>query len=175
MLRYLLPAAAFVVLVVFLGIGLKLDPSLVPSPLIDKPAPAFTLPQLKDPGLSFSHRDLQGEVSLVNVWATWCGACYQEHPVLVDLAGSKQVPIYGLNLKDQRAAAIKWLETYGNPYTAIAFDKQGRVAIDWGVYGAPETFVVDAKGVIRYKHIGPLTAEVLQKTILPLVSRLRKS
>ncbi|MGI8738423.1 MAG: DsbE family thiol:disulfide interchange protein [Gammaproteobacteria bacterium] len=174
MIRYLLPAALFVVLVVFLGVGLNRDPSMVPSPLIDKPAPAFTLPLLKKPEQSFSNHDLTGDVSLVNVWATWCVACYDEHPVLVELARTGQVPIYGLNLKDQRPAARRWLRELGNPYSAIAFDKDGRVAIDWGVYGAPETFVVDSQGIIRYKHIGPLTGDVLTDTILPLVRRLRE-
>src|SRR5680860_333239 len=174
MIRYLLPAALFAVLVVFLGLGLNRDPSMVPSPLIDKPAPAFSLPQLKHPARMFTSHDLRGDVSLVNVWATWCVACYGEHPVLVALARIVQVPIYGLNLKDKRPAAKRWLRELGDPYAAIAFDEDGRVAIDWGVYGAPETFVVDAKGIIRYKHIGPLTAEVLTDTILPLVRRLRE-
>ncbi|MGH8503870.1 MAG: DsbE family thiol:disulfide interchange protein [Gammaproteobacteria bacterium] len=174
MIRYLLPAALFGVLVVFLSVGLNRDPSTVPSPLIGKPAPAFTLPQLKDPERTFTNHDLTGDVSLVNVWATWCAACYDEHPVLVELARSGQVPIYGLNLKDQRAAARRWLRELGDPYAAIAFDADGRVAIDWGVYGAPETFVVDKQGIIRYKHIGPLTADVLTQTILPLVRRLRE-
>jgi cytochrome c biogenesis protein CcmG/thiol:disulfide interchange protein DsbE len=173
MIRYLLPAALFVVLVGFLAIGLNRDPSRVPSPLIDKPAPEFALPQLKDAGQTFSSRDLKGEVSLVNVWATWCGGCYQEHPVLVELAESRFVPIYGLNYKDERVKAKAWLRKYGDPYRAIAFDEDGRVAIDWGVYGAPETFVVDARGIVRYKHIGPLTTKDLQNTILPLVERLR--
>ena len=174
MIRYLLPAALFGVLVVFLSVGLNRDPSTVPSPLIGKPAPAFTLPQLKDPAQTFTNHDLTGDVSLVNVWATWCAACYDEHPVLVELARSGQVPIYGLNLKDQRPAARRWLRELGDPYAAIAFDEDGRVAIDWGVYGAPETFVVDKQGIIRYKHIGPLTADVLTQTILPLVRRLRE-
>lgn len=174
MIRYLLPATLFVVLVSFLAIGLNRDPSRVPSPLIDKPAPEFALPLLKDATETFSNRDLRGEVSLVNVWATWCGGCYQEHPVLVELARSRYVPIYGLNYKDQRAKAKVWLREYGDPYQAIAFDEEGRVAIDWGVYGAPETFVVDARGIIRYKHIGPLTVRALRSTILPLVDRLRE-
>jgi cytochrome c biogenesis protein CcmG, thiol:disulfide interchange protein DsbE len=174
MLRYLVPVSLFVVLVGFLAAGLYLDPSRVPSPLIDKPTPEFMLPLLKNPEQTLTTRDLKGEVSLVNVWATWCAGCYEEHPVLVALARSRQVTIYGLNYKDQRAAAMEWLQEYGDPYAATAIDKDGRVAIDWGVYGAPETFVVDEHGIIRYKHIGPLTAEVLQDTILPLVSRLRE-
>jgi cytochrome c biogenesis protein CcmG/thiol:disulfide interchange protein DsbE len=175
MARYLLPVLLFAVLVVFLASGLYRDPSLVPSPLIDKPAPMFTLPRLEEPDRTFSTEELQGKVSLFNVWATWCAGCYEEHPVLVALAESRAVPIYGLNLKDQREAALNWLEQYGDPYTAVAFDQAGSVAIDWGVYGAPETFVVDQNGIIRYKHIGPLTAEDVQNTLLPLVERLREA
>jgi cytochrome c biogenesis protein CcmG/thiol:disulfide interchange protein DsbE len=174
MIRYLVPASLFVVLVGFLAVGLYLDPSRVPSPLIGKPAPAFTLPLLRNSARILSNQDLTGEVSLVNVWASWCGGCYQEHPVLIALAQSGQVPIYGLNYKDQRAKATEWLEQYGDPYAAVAFDGKGRVAIDWGVYGAPETFVIDKRGIIRYKHIGPLTAQVLRDTILPLVKRLQE-
>jgi cytochrome c biogenesis protein CcmG, thiol:disulfide interchange protein DsbE len=173
-MRYLWLPIVFVVLVVFLAIGLNRDPSRVPSPLIDKPAPEFTLPRLEEPARMLSTRDLKGEVSLLNVWATWCGGCYQEHPVLVELARSGQVPIYGLNYKDQRTKAKGWLQEYGNPYEAIAFDEDGRVAIDWGVYGAPETFVLDANGIVRYKHIGPLTPKDVQQTIIPLVRRLRE-
>jgi cytochrome c biogenesis protein CcmG/thiol:disulfide interchange protein DsbE len=174
MMRYLLPVCVFLILVAFLAIGLYRDPSLVPSPLINKPAPDFTLPQLQNPFRKLSERDLTGKVSLVNVWASWCGACYQEHPVLVALARSKQVLIYGLNWKDQRAPAMKWLESYGNPYAAVAFDEYGKVGINWGVYGAPETFVVDRHGIIRYKQIGPLTADDLENTILPLIKRLQE-
>ncbi len=173
MIRYLFPAALFMVLVGFLAVGLNRDPSRVPSPLIDKPAPKFALPLLRNAEQTFSNRDLEGEVSLVNVWATWCGGCFQEHPVLVELAATRYVPIYGLNYKDERVKAKAWLRRYGDPYQAVAFDEDGRVAIDWGVYGAPETFVVDARGIVRYKHIGPLTAKDLQSTILPLVERLR--
>jgi cytochrome c biogenesis protein CcmG/thiol:disulfide interchange protein DsbE len=144
MTRYLLPAGVFIVLLGFLAIGLKLDPSRVPSPLIDKAAPRFALPLLQDQSKTLSERDLQGKVSLVNVWASWCAGCYEEHPVLVALAQSERVPIYGLNYKDTRLAANEWLKEYGNPSTAIGFDEDGRAAIDWGVYGAPETFVVDA-------------------------------
>ena len=118
--------------------------------------------------------DLKGKVSLVNVWASWCDACYQEHPVLVALARSRQVSIYGLNWKDQRAAAMKWLQDYGNPYAAVAFDESGKAGINWGVYGAPETFVLDRRGIIRYKYIGPLTVDVLKQTILPLIDRLQE-
>ncbi|MDQ4147887.1 MAG: DsbE family thiol:disulfide interchange protein [Pseudomonadota bacterium] len=174
MIRYLLPASVFMSLVVFLAIGLHRDPTLVPSPLIGKPAPDFRLPRLQEPTRMLTKSDLKGKVSLINVWATWCGACYQEHPVLLALARSRQVSIYGLNWKDQRVPAMKWLEDYGNPYTAVAFDKSGKVGIDWGVYGAPETFVVDRYGIIRYKYIGPLTADILKQTILPLIDRLRE-
>jgi cytochrome c biogenesis protein CcmG/thiol:disulfide interchange protein DsbE len=170
--RYFIPLAVFVVLVVFLGIGLGLNPRLVPSPLIDKPAPEFALPELKDPNKTVSRSDLVGKVSLVNVWASWCVSCRAEHPLFVDLGKTGEVVIYGLNYKDTRPDALRWLQVLGDPYIASAFDEQGRVGIDWGVYGVPETFVVDRKGVIRYKHIGPVSEKDLQETIMPLVKRL---
>ena len=173
--RYLAPLAGFFALVALLGLGLRYDPHLVPSPLIDKPAPAFALPQLHEPGVTLSNADLKGQVTLLNVWASWCVACRQEHPVLLKLAKSGSVPIYGLDYKDERSEALGWLDRLGNPYTRNAFDEDGRVGIDFGVYGVPETFVVDPQGVIRYKHIGPLTDEVLARKILPLVQRLEKS
>jgi cytochrome c biogenesis protein CcmG/thiol:disulfide interchange protein DsbE len=170
--RFLLPLGIFIVLVVFLAIGLNLDPREVPSPLIDKPAPAFRVPQLHDPAKTISQKDLQGKVWLLNVWASWCVSCRQEHPVLVDLAKRSVVPIYGLNYKDAREEGLRWLEQFGNPYTASAFDHDGRVGIDYGVYGVPETFVIDKSGTIRYKHIGPLSREAVEKKILPLVQEL---
>jgi len=172
--RYLLPLGIFVVLVIFLGVGLTLDPRRVPSPLVDKPIPQFELPQLKVGDKVISDRDLKGKVSLFNVWASWCVACRQEHPVLLQLARTGQVPIYGLNYKDQRSDALNWLAQLGDPYTAVAFDLEGRVGIDWGVYGVPETFVIDPQGIIRYKQIGPVTPKALQEEILPLVRRLQK-
>jgi len=171
--RFLLPLGVFVVLLVFLGIGLNLNPREVPSPLIDKPAPEFTLPQLHDPTLTFSSDDMKGKVWLFNVWASWCVSCRQEHPVLVKLARSGEVPIYGLDYKDEVGEALQWLKNWGDPYTLSAVDKDGRVGINYGVYGVPETYVIDQQGMIRYKHIGPLTPKSVEETILPLVRELR--
>ena len=172
-LRYLAPLAIFALLVAFLYRGLSMDPKLVPSPLIGKPAPAFTLPRLDDPSATISNTDLKGKVTLLNVWATWCVSCRQEHETLVELAKTGQVDIYGLNYKDNRQDAKRWLAQFGNPYIANAFDGSGRVAIDWGVYGAPETFIIDRNGIIRHKHIGPLTIEIINDEILPLVDKLK--
>ena len=173
MKRYLWPLAIFVVMLGFLGMGLQLNPRHVPSPLIDKPAPSFRLPTLDAPDTVFSPEDLRGQVWLLNVWASWCVACLQEHPVLVDFSRSGLVPIYGLNYKDKSDAATAWLGKNGNPYTLSIVDADGRVGIDYGVYGVPETFVIDKQGVIRYKQIGPVTPEVLNDTIIPLVRKLQ--
>ena len=170
--RHLLPLGIFVVIAVFLAIGLGLDPREVPSPLIDKPAPAFSLPQLQQPAQTFSHADMKGKVWLLNVWASWCVACREEHPVLVELARSKAVPIVGLNYKDERTDGMKWLAQFGDPYQLSAFDHDGRIGIDYGVYGVPETFLIDKKGVIRYKRIGVVTPQILRDKILPLVREL---
>jgi cytochrome c biogenesis protein CcmG/thiol:disulfide interchange protein DsbE len=172
MRRYLLPLAVFVLLVGFLAVGLQRDPKLLPSPLIDKPAPAFSLPRLDDPAKLLGTADLQGKVWLLNVWASWCVACRIEHPLLVDLAGTGTVPIIGLNYKDKRDEALAWLGQHGNPYLVSIMDAQGQVGIDFGVYGVPETFVIDKQGVIRMKHVGPVTPEVLREQILPLVKKL---
>ena len=172
--RFLLPLGIFIVLVVFLAIGLNRDPREVPSPLVGKPAPAFALPLLHKPESSFAPKDMQGKVWLLNVWASWCVSCRQEHPILVDLAKSGLVPIYGLNYKDPREDALKWLKQFGDPYTLSIVDAEGRVGIDYGVYGVPETYVIDKAGVIRYKQIGPVTQDALEKTILPLVKELQK-
>jgi cytochrome c biogenesis protein CcmG/thiol:disulfide interchange protein DsbE len=172
MKRYLLPLLLFIVLVGFLAVGLKLKPREVPSPLVGKPAPAFSLPLLHDPDKTLSLADLRGQVWLLNVWASWCVACREEHPVLVDLARSGAVPLYGLNYKDPRADALQWLQRFGNPYRQSMSDTAGLVGIDFGVYGVPETFVIDKGGVIRFKHIGPVTPEVLRDKILPLVKQL---
>ena len=153
--------------------GLYLNPREVPSPLIDKPAPAFSLPQLHDTGKTLSRQDLLGKVYLLNVWASWCVSCRDEQPVLMQLAQTKQVEMYGLNYKDQRADALRWLEIFGNPYVASVSDMDGRVGIDWGVYGVPETFVIDRGGVIRYKHIGPVTPADLDTKLMPLVRKLQ--
>ncbi len=172
MLKYLFPIILFFVLVGFLYIGLYKDPSEVPSPLIGKSVPEFSLPTLKGTN-TFTDKEFLGKVSLLNVWATWCYACRQEHPVLNDLAGRKIVPIYGLNYKDTLVEANQYLKDHGNPFVANAFDESGRVGIEWGVYGAPETFLIDKKGIIRHKHIGPLTYDDVEKTILPMVRQLQ--
>ncbi len=170
--RFLLPLGVFIVLVGFLFVGLKLNPREVPSPLIDKPAPAFKLTRLHEPDKTISQADLLGKVWLLNIWASWCVSCRQEHPVLVELAKSNAVPIYGLNYKDQREDGKDWLRQFGDPYVLSAFDADGRVGIDYGVYGVPETFVIDKAGIIRHKHIGPLTREAVRDRILPLVKEL---
>ena len=172
-LRYLVPLAIFAVLAAFLYRGLSLDPKLVPSPLVGKPAPAFSLTRLEDPDATITDADLKGKVSLLNIWATWCVSCRAEHEVLVRLAKTGKVDIYGLNYKDDRAQALRWLQQLGNPYVTNAFDADGRVGIDWGVYGAPETFVIDRQGIIRHKHIGPLTDQIVRDEILPLVTQLQ--
>jgi cytochrome c biogenesis protein CcmG/thiol:disulfide interchange protein DsbE len=174
MKRFLLPLAAFAVLVAFLAIGLTHDPRDVPSPLVGKPAPAFTLPQLHDAAKSFSAADMKGRVWLLNVWASWCVSCREEHPVLVEFAKTGQVPIIGLDYKDKVADARQWLDKLGNPYTLTAVDADGRVGIDYGVYGVPETYVIDKQGIIRIKHTGPITPESLNKKILPLVAELSR-
>ena len=174
-LRYLVPLAIFVILVGFLYRGLSLDPKLVPSPLVGKPVPMFSLTRLKDPETFITEADLKGKVSVLNIWATWCVSCRAEHEVLMMLANSRKVDIYGLNYKDDRGKAQRWLNQLGDPYVANAFDADGRVGIDWGVYGAPETFVIDRQGIIRHKHIGPLTVEILNEQILPLIAELKSS
>jgi cytochrome c biogenesis protein CcmG/thiol:disulfide interchange protein DsbE len=173
--KFLIPLALFGVLVVFLAVGLRLDPHEVPSPLVNKPAPAFTVAQLEQPEQQFSAADMKGKVWLFNVWASWCVACRQEHPVLMDFARQQLVPIVGLDYKDQRKDALGVLKRSGNPYDVVAFDADGRVGIDYGVYGVPESYVIDKAGVIRYKHIGPITAEAMEKTIIPLINELKKS
>ncbi len=172
MTRFLLPLAAFIVLVIFLGIGLNLKPREVPSPLIDKPAPAFRVPQLHEEAKTIATEDMRGKVWLLNVWASWCVTCREEHPLLVEFAQQNLVPIYGLNYKDKREDAIAWLTERGNPYVVSAHDRDGNIGIDYGVYGVPETFVIDKQGIIRYKQIGPVTAEALKDKIIPLVKEL---
>ncbi|MEJ5210305.1 MAG: DsbE family thiol:disulfide interchange protein [Burkholderiales bacterium] len=174
MARFLVPLLIFLVLVGFLWKGLSRDPREVPSPLVGKPAPAFQLPRLDAPDKTFSPADMRGQVWLLNVWASWCVSCREEHPVLVNLAQSRDVPIIGLNYKDQRPDALAWLDRFGNPYRVSVSDADGRVGIDYGVYGVPETYVIDRAGIIRMKHIGPVTPEVLDAKILPLVAELSK-
>ncbi len=171
-LRYLIPLAVFLLLAAFLWQGLKLNPNNVPSPLVNKPAPQFDLPQLADPDVRVKRDDMLGQVWILNVWASWCASCRQEHPVFMRLARQNIVPIYGLNYKDTREAGIKWLSDFGDPYVASGFDVNGRVGIDYGVYGVPESYVIDKQGVVRYKHTGPVTDEVMMTTILPLVKEL---
>ena len=171
-LRYIIPLALFLGLAIFFAVGLTKDPRMVPSPFIDKPAPAFRLEQLQQPERAFTPDDMKGKVWMLNVWASWCASCRVEHPLLVEMARSKVVPIVGLNYKDKREDAIAWLGKFGDPYQLSAWDIEGRVGIDYGVYGAPETFVIDKQGVIRYKQIGPITPEALDKTILPLIRKL---
>ena len=173
-LKFLLPLAIFLVLVGFLMRGLSLDPREVPSPLINKPAPAFALAGLEKPDTTFKRDDMLGRVWLLNVFASWCVACREEHPLLVEFSRMKMLPIYGLNYKDERIAGMKWLASFGNPYDASLYDHDGRVGIDYGVYGVPESFLIDAKGVIRYKQIGPFTPEAIQTKLIPLVQQLKK-
>ncbi len=171
-LRFLIPLAIFLGLVWFLAAGLKLDPKEVPSPLINKSAPQFQLTRLDDATQTLRRDDLLGKVWVLNVWASWCVACREEHPLLVEFARQKLVPIYGLNYKDGRSAGLQWLARFGDPYEASLFDSDGRVGIDWGVYGVPETFLIDKQGVIRFKQIGPLTPEVIRTQLEPLVRQL---
>ncbi len=174
-MRYLLPLGLFVALAVFLGIGLKLDPREVPSPFIDKPAPALELPTLFDNSKTISNSDLKGKPWILNVWASWCVACRQEHQIFVSYSRSKRVPLVGLNYKDAANDAKAWLQELGNPYDIIAFDLQGSAGIEWGVYGVPETFVIDAEGIVRYKHIGPVSPSTMKNTIIPLLQSLQSN
>jgi cytochrome c biogenesis protein CcmG/thiol:disulfide interchange protein DsbE len=173
-LRHLLPLALFCLLAIFLGIGLSLNPREVPSPLIGKQVPVFDLPAVQGRTLGLSSRDLVGEVSLVNVFASWCVACLAEHPVLVDLMRRKIVPIHGLNYKDKPEEAARWLDRWGDPYTRTGADVAGLVGIDWGVYGVPETFVIGRDGRIAYKHIGPLTPEFVRDKLMPMIASLQR-
>ena len=172
-MRYLVPLAIFAILVAFLYRGLSLDPKRVPSPLVGKPMPEFSLPRLKDPEATLGASDLRGKVSVLNIWATWCVSCRAEHEVLLQLAQTGAVDIYGLNYKDERDKAKQWLQQLGDPYVANAFDADGRAGIDRGVYGAPETFIMDKQGIVRHKHIGPLSVDALNTTILPLIAELQ--
>lgn len=191
--KFLWPLIGFIVLVILLGVGLNLNPREVPSPLVGKPAPSFDLPQLHDEGKRFSPAQMQGKVWLLNVWASWCVSCRQEHPMLVEMGKQNILPIVGLNYKEVRGdggldtpataaeemklakkRASGWLSQHGNPYLLSILDLDGRVGIDYGVYGVPETYLIDKAGVIRYKQIGPLTPDVLKQKILPLVAELNK-
>lgn len=172
MKKFIIPIGLFALLGVLLAFGLKLDPHKIPSPLVNKPLPTFSLPTLDNPSRLLANSDFTGKVVLINVWASWCVACRQEHPFLMTLARAKQVPLVGLNYKDKREDAQRTLETQGNPYDVSLMDSDGRVGINWGVYGVPETFVVDKQGVIRHKYIGPISPEAWEKTLLPLIQEL---
>ncbi len=172
--KYAIPLIIFTVLVALLGVGLTLNPREVPSPFIDKPAPQFSLPRLDNPSQTIGSADMAGRVWILNVWASWCTSCRAEHEVIKQLARLPEtVPIIGLNYKDEASDAMGWLNSFGNPYLASAHDLRGQVGIDWGVYGVPETFVIDKKGVVRHKHTGPVTEQSLQETILPLLRKLK--
>jgi cytochrome c biogenesis protein CcmG/thiol:disulfide interchange protein DsbE len=169
-LRFLVPAVLFAALVGFFVVGLQKDPSLIRSPLIGKPAPTFMLESLEDPARKVGATDFAGRPWLLNVWATWCGGCRQEHAVLLEISREGRLPLMGLNWRDERALAQQWLAQLGNPYTSIAFDPEGRTAIDWGVYGAPETFLIGADGKVLHKQIGVMTQEIWRRDFLPLLA-----
>lgn len=172
---FIIPLLLFLGLAGYLGFGLTRDASILPSTLIDKPVPRFDLPPLLDGANGLKTADLVGEVSLVNVFASWCVPCRAEHPYLVKAAEQEDLPIYGINWKDKRADATAWLEELGNPYRGIGHDPDNKAGVEWGVYGAPETYVIDRKGRVRYKHVGPVFDETLENTILPLVRQLRST
>lgn len=168
-LRYLAPIAVFAILVPLLIFGLQRNPSRVPSPFIDKPAPDFTLPGLMDPTRTVSSADYAGDFALVNIWATWCVGCREEHAFLLTLAERGDMPIYGLNWQDRREPAVRWLTELGNPYVATGYDPDGSVGIDWGAYGAPETFLIGPDGKVLHKHVSPLTEEIWQRDFVPRI------
>ena len=173
-MKRFIPVIIFLLLAGLLGIGLTLDPKKVPSPLIGKPAPTFELPSVTQPEQQINTETFKGKVSLLNVWATWCVSCRAEHEVLNAIANTGQVDIYGLNYKDERDAAKRWLQTYGDPYVASAFDIDGRVGIDYGVYATPETFLIDRQGIIRHKVIGPINGKIWKDELLPLINQLQQ-
>lgn len=173
--KFLVPLALFLVLAGFLAYGLTLNPREVPSPLVDKPAPEFRLATLAAPETPLGLEDMRGQVWLLNVWASWCVSCRQEHPVLMDLARANVVPLVGLNYKDTRPEALQWLNEHGDPYAVSVVDADGRVGIDYGVYGVPETFLIDREGVIRHKHIGPVTPEAVRDVLLPKIAELSRA
>jgi cytochrome c biogenesis protein CcmG, thiol:disulfide interchange protein DsbE len=172
-LKYLLPISAFVILVVFFYRGLFLDPRVVPSPLIGKPAPAFELEDLREPSLTVATSDMLGKPAVLNVWATWCAGCRQEHSFLMQLARSGEVPLYGMNYRDERPKALDWLRQLGDPYVKVAYDPEGNGSLDWGVYGSPETFLIDPQGTIVYKHLGPLGPSVWATEFRPRIAAMQ--
>ncbi len=171
-LKFALPALVLIVLVALFARGLFLNPTIVPSPLIGKPAPAFALPSLADPKQTLTQAQFQGKIYLLNVWGSWCIACREEHPVLMQFAAEHVIPIYGMDYKDDRHAAMDVLGKQGNPYAAVAYDASGDATINWGVYGAPESFLLDKHGIIRYKYIGPLTPDLIRNDLLPRIQAL---
>ncbi|MCA1854409.1 DsbE family thiol:disulfide interchange protein [Massilia oculi] len=171
-IHFLLPLLVFLTIAAFLAIGLKRNPRELPSPLVGKPAPAFEARRLGTAGDTFSPRHMAGKVWLLNVWASWCVSCRHEHPVLTRFAQQGLAPVVGLNHKDQEDAGLRWLQLHGNPYVLSIADPEGRIGIDYGVYGVPETFVIDARGIVRYRHTGPLTQELLESRIIPLIRSL---
>lgn len=172
-----LPLAVFALLALLLLAGVQLSRNgnreALPSPLIGKPAPEFELPVLHEPGRTVTSQQLRGEPYLLNVWGSWCPECRVEHPVLTGFAESKRVRVIGYNLKDEQADALRWLEQFGNPYWLVLTDYSGGTAIDWGIYGAPETFLVDADGVIRWKHVGPMTEQTIREELLPVLDEVQ--
>lgn len=173
--RFVVPLLVFIVLVGFLGIGLRLKPRELPSPFINQSAPAFSLPELLPPLREFSNAQMKGEVWLLNVWASWCVACRTEHPLLNQVADADLAPIVGLSYKDNADDAAAWLQRLGNPYTHIPFDPDGEVGIEYGVYGVPETYLIDKAGIVRFKQVGPVTSDILQRTLLPRIKKLREA
>lgn len=171
-----LPLAVFVALAALLAAGVWMsrrgDRDALPSPLIGKPAPAFVLPSLHEPERNIALKDLRGAPFLMNVWGSWCPQCQVEHPVLTRFADTKRVRVIGYNWKDERADALRWLEQFGNPYWVVTYDPEGRAAIDWGIYGAPETFLVDGKGIIRWKHVGPLDDALIANELIPILLQI---
>lgn len=174
-MRFAIPIIVFLLLVVIFSFGLFNDPRELPSPFLGEPAPAFEVESLTEPGRRVGSADYAGKMALVNVWATWCGGCRQEHPFLMQLARTDAIEIYGINWRDNREEALRWLEQLGDPYEFSAFDADGRVGIDWGVYGAPETFLISPEGIVLHKHLGPLTAAIWQEDFVPLIESGRPS
>lgn len=173
MARYIALIVVFVIMIAIFALGLERDPRKLPSALIDKPVPEYELPRVKDPMSTVGNADYAGQMVLVNIWATWCVGCRQEHDYLVELAARNEIPIYGIDWRDQREEAVKWLNNLGDPYVASAYDEDGRVGIDWGVYGAPETFLVGEDGNVLYKHIGPMDESVWQREFVPRIEEQR--
>ena len=168
-MRFAIPIVVFLLLVVIFSFGLFNDPRELPSPFLGQQAPAFEVESLTEPGVMVGSADYAGKMALVNVWATWCGGCRQEHGFLMQLARSGAIPIYGINWRDERQEALRWLKQLGDPYQYSAYDADGRVGIDWGVYGAPETFLISPEGIVLHKHLGPLDAAIWQKDFVPLI------